>query len=165
MRTGSLLHSAAVACAIAISAGCHTLDDDRIPPMAVNIAFPSVAEWNIYGVNAALDYRYFIPERKLPTGFFYTASTYTGFGGVLLLCDVLGNPMAYDLACPVECKASTRVAIDSESHLAVCPVCGSTYDVFSLNGHPTGGIAAERGYGLRRYRVSAGSNVYMQVTY
>lgn len=148
----------------ALFCGCDSLDDDRIPPAAVNISFPTVAEWNIYGVASALDHRSFIPEKHLPKGFYYTASTYCGFGGVLLVGDVMGNPMAYDLACPVECRSGVRVAINGETNLAECPQCHSTYDVFSLMGHPTSGEAAEKGYGLRRYRVSPGrGTVYMQV--
>ena len=117
-------------CAAAACSGCHTLDDDRIPPGAVNISFPTVAEWNVYGVASALDHQRFIPEQGLPKGFFYTASTYCGFGGVLLVGDVMGSPQAYDLACPVECKSTVRVRINSEN-LAECPQCHSTYDVFS----------------------------------
>lgn len=151
-------------CAAAFLSGCDSLDDDRIPPAAVNISFPTVAEWNIYGVASALEHRSFIPEKKLPKGFFYTASTYCGFGGILLVGDVMGNPQAYDLACPVECRASVRVSVDPETHLAECPQCHSKYDVFSLQGHPTSGEAAEKGYGLRRYRVGPGrGTVYMQV--
>lgn len=149
----------------ALFCGCDSLDDDRIPPAAVNISFPTVAEWNIYGVASALDHRSFIPEKHLPKGFYYTASTYCGFGGVLLVGDVMDNPMAYDLACPVECRSGVRVAINGETNLAECPQCHSTYDVFSLMGHPTSGEAAEKGYGLRRYRVSPGrGTVYMQVS-
>lgn len=147
-----------------VGSGCNSLDDDRIPAMAVNISFPTVAQWDIYGVSSALDHRRFIPEQGLPKGFFYTATTYCGFGGVLLVGDVLGTPMAYDLACPVECKASVRVNIDSESNLAECPVCHSTYDVFSLQGHPVSGEAAQKGYGLRRYHVGPRNGVYMLIS-
>ena len=39
---------------------CHSLDDDRIPVQPVNISFATVADWNIYGVNGALEWRRFI---------------------------------------------------------------------------------------------------------
>lgn len=139
-----------------ILSACHHLDDDRIPPYPVNIAFHSVADWNFYGVGGAMDYKYFILQDRVPSGFPYIASSATGFGGVLLVCDVNGAPAAYDLACPVECRNNVRVRIDDESLTAVCPVCHSTYDVFTLGGHPLSGTAAERGYGLRRYVVSPG---------
>lgn len=150
--------------AVAMTTGCHHLDDDRIPPYPVNITFHSVADWNFYGVGGAMDYRYFILSDRVPSGFPYAASSATGFGGVLLVCDVNGTPLAYDMACPVECRNTVRVRIDDESLTAQCPVCHSTYDIFNLGGHPLSGIAAERGYGLRRYVVSPGlSSVYMVI--
>lgn len=153
-----------VAAALSLS-GCHTMDDDRIPVLPVNIAFTNTHMWTSYGVPAAMDYREFIREKQKPAGFFYTASTYTGFGGVLLVATTLGEPAAFDLACPVECKTSVRVAIDADTHLAKCPVCGSTYNVFSLNGYPVSGEAAEKHYVLRPYRVRYDTGgVYRLVT-
>lgn len=149
-----------------ISGGCHTVDDDRIPVMPVNIVFYTVADWNIYGVAGALDYKYFIREQRKPANFPYTAMTYTGFGGILLLSDVMGNAQAYDLSCPVEADKNVRVQIDDEM-LAHCPKCGSTYDVFSLQGNPVSGRAAELGYGMRHYHVAPGRDgaAYMVVSY
>ena len=157
----------AIAAFVAIIApGCHTIDDDRIPVMPVNIVFYTVADWNIYGVSGALDYKYFIRDLRQPSNFPYTAQTFTGFGGILLLTDVMGNAQAYDLSCPVEANKNIRVEIDDEM-LAHCPKCGSTYNVFSLQGHPVGGRAAELGYGMRRYHVGQGSDgvSYMVVSY
>lgn len=162
MRTALSLILLSVA---AILSGCDTLDDDRIPAAEVNISFTTVAEWNVYGVASALDYRTFIPEQHLPAGFYYTASTYCGFGGVLLVGDVMGTPQAYDLACPVECRRDVRVRINKATNLAECPLCHSTYDVFSLYGHPAGGEAADKGYGLRRYHVGPGVGSYMLIRY
>lgn len=144
---------------------CHTIDDDRVPVAAVNIVFNTVADWNIYGVAAATDYRRFIRDERIPANFPYTASTFTGYGGILLVCDVLGNPQAFDLCCPVEVKPTVRIAIDKDTQLAKCPVCGSTFDVFSLPGTPVGGKAADYGYGLRRYNVRSSANAYKTVTY
>lgn len=150
-----------------LSGGCHSIDDDRIPVAPVNIVFNTVADWNIYGVAGAMDHRSFIREKRVPSKFPYTASTYTGFGGVLLVCDVLGNPRAFDLSCPVEARQDVCVSIDEESTLACCPKCGSTYNVFSLMGHPESGPAADAGYGLRRYNVGPGrgGSAYMVVSY
>ncbi|MBD5234265.1 MAG: hypothetical protein HDS65_08835 [Bacteroidales bacterium] len=149
-------------------ASCHSLDDDRVPVQPVNIVFPTVAEWNVYsGVSGALTWNRFIRQERIPSKFPYTANTYTGFGGVLLVCDVLGNPQAFDLACPVECRQNVRVAVKvDDEHLAVCPECGSKYNVFSLMGHPVSGEAARKGYALRRYRVGPGlGGDYMVVSY
>lgn len=136
---------------------CNTLDDDRVPVAPVLIQFQSVAVWDAYGVAGAMSYRYFIKSEKQPSGYPYTALSATGFGGVLLCGDINGRPVAYDLACPVECKQSTRVRINEDALVAECPVCHSTYDVFALSGHPLSGPASKEGYGLRRYRVGGGS--------
>ncbi len=159
--------ASAVAALVLISAtACHTIDDDRIPVVPVNIVFNTVADWNVYGVAGAMDYKYFIREQRKPANFPYTASTYTGFGGILLVTDVMNNPHAYDLSCPVEAENNVRVAIDDEM-LARCPKCGSTYDVFSLQGHPVSGRASELGYGLRHYHVGPGraNSAYMVVSF
>ncbi len=162
-RLLALLASAAL---LLTSTACHTLDDDRIPPATVNIAFATVAEWNVYGVSGAMDYRVFSREERLPSGYPFLATTHTGYGGVLLVADVLGSPRAFDRACPVECRSNVRVEIDSKTNHAVCPVCHSEYDVFSLGGHPVAGEAARKGYGLRPYRVGPGrSGTYMLISY
>lgn len=156
----------AVAAIVFIFTSCHTIDDDRIPVHPVNIVFNTIADWNVYGVAGAMDYKYFIREQRKPANFPYTANTYTGFGGILLVSDVMGNPQAYDLSCPVEAENNVRVAVDDEM-LARCPKCGSTYDVFSLQGHPVSGRATELGYGLRRYMVGPGraNSAYMVVSF
>ncbi len=154
---------AAIAILLAFE-GCDRLDDQRIPPAPVNIPFATVGDWNVSGIGGALDHRRFIKEQLIPSGYHYTAISATGFGGVLLVGDVNGQPAAYDLACPVECKRDVRVAINTEEMVAECPVCHSTYDVFSLGGYPLRGPAAEDGYGLRRYSVGPGRGDYMIVT-
>lgn len=150
--------------ALMLCVSCHRLDMDRIPPMPVHITFQTQAQWTIYGTPSALDHRSFIVEERKPADFPWTASTFTGYGGVLLVGNVLGDPQAFDLACPVECRQSVRVFINADLE-AECPVCGSRYDVFSLGGHPIGGPAARDGYGLRPYRVGPGRTDFMTVSY
>ncbi len=61
--------------------------------------------------------------------------------------------MAYDLACPVECRRDVRVYIDAENRLeAVCPECGSRYNVMTGGGAPVYGKARSLNYGLTRYQ-------------
>lgn len=152
------IRQAAVAAAVALlTAGCTHIDDDRIPPSPVRIAFNTVGEWNIYGVGGAGDYRYFIKQDRIPDGYPYTVATYTGFGGVLLICDIHNNPVAYDLACPVECRADVRIRVVKEDLKAECPVCHSIYDIVTNHGQPLSGPAAEKHYGLRKYYVGPGS--------
>ena len=44
-----------------------------------------VAEWNVYGVSGAMDYRVFSREERLPAGYPFLATTHTGYvvGGFL----------------------------------------------------------------------------------
>lgn len=155
------LRATVLASTLALSAAaCHHLDDDRVPLMPVGLSFTTQADWQLYGTPAALDARLFVkqgqPQQWMPQNYPYTALSETGYGGVLLVCDVLGNPKAFDAACPVELKRDVRVFINADNE-AECPQCHSTYDVFSLDGHPIGGRAANEGWGLRRYYVSPGT--------
>lgn len=151
--------------AIAATSGCHTVDDNRITVSPVKIAFQTQSQWELYGVSGALDTRRFIKQERLPANFPYTSLTYTGLGGVLLAGDIHGNPIAYDLACPVERSASIRIIVDTEANNAYCPKCGSVYDIFTNYGHPLSGKAAQEGYGLQRYIVAGGmQGEYMTVS-
>ena len=153
----SIVAAALTAAAIVLLPSCNKLDDDRIPPVPVSIVFQTQGMWESYGVPGATDYREFIASKRLPAGFPYTAMTYTGFGGVLLVCDILGDPQAFDLSCPVEARQDTRIAIDRDENVARCAVCGSTYDVFGNYGTPLSGPAVDMHYALTRYHVNRGS--------
>lgn len=147
------------------SAGCQTVDDDRIPSVAVNLNLASEPLWNTYGVAVFGDSRTFIRQLGEPRDFPYTDKTLTGYGGLLIVCGMnpytleAGVPMAYDLSCPVECKPDVRVGMHTDGALpfAVCPVCGSHYDVVERGGAPTSGPALQHKYGLRRYEVRPGA--------
>ena len=146
-------------------AACHRIDDQRIPPAPVRLQFYTVAEWNTYGVVGALNYRRYIKDQRIPSNFPYTAMSHTGFGGLLIAGDILGAPRAYDLSCPVECRADVRIVVDDDALNAFCPKCGSVYSIFTNYGQPLSGPAAELGYGLQKYYVGAGSQgEYMIVT-
>ncbi|MDE6301507.1 MAG: hypothetical protein K2M19_07305 [Muribaculaceae bacterium] len=135
--------------------GCHQIDNHRLPVAYVNLQFWTAADWDIWGVTGAGQHRRFIIQELVPSGFPYPASATTGLGGILLCSTYLGEPVAYDLACPVECRANVRVFINENSE-AECPVCHSRYDVFEKLGHPISGPAMEQGYGLEVYRVGPG---------
>jgi len=146
--------AAAVITAAALCS-CHHVDNKRLPVTQVNIEFRTQADWVTYGVPGAADHRRFIRQERIPANFPYTVSTYTGFGGVLLCNTFLGEPVAYDLACPVECNSTVRVAINDDL-LAECPRCHSTYNVFEGMGNSVGGPAARDGYGLQIYHCGPG---------
>ncbi|RLT77311.1 hypothetical protein D7V95_03975 [bacterium J10(2018)] len=137
---------------------CSHVDDDRIPAVGVNIALDNPGYWNTFGVHALGQYRYFIKNEGIPSEFHYTALTFTGFGGVLLVTDIYNQPLAYDLACPVEMKPTVRISYNPDNLRARCSSCGSEYDVSEFNGSPVSGAAYEKKYGLRRYRVIPSSS-------
>ncbi|MDE6310255.1 MAG: hypothetical protein K2L96_00360 [Muribaculaceae bacterium] len=165
MKISSLLK--ALLCALCITAvSCDNLDDTRVPAMPVHLVFQSVADWNAWGPGGAVDSRRFILNNgeRVPAGYPFTALDRTGYGGLLVLQDVNGQTLVYDLSCPVECKTTVRVKVDAETLTAECPQCHSTYDVFSLYGHPLSGPAAKHGYGLRRYHATQGLSPYMVIS-
>lgn len=58
---------------------------------------------------------------------FYAAGTRLGYGGVLIFRDYDGVLHACDLACPVE--ANESVTVEVSMPYAVCPKCGTKYDL------------------------------------
>ena len=139
--------------------GCNGVDDDRIPRMPVNINLSDPGVWSRYGVFGFGDARYFVKTLGEPSGFFYSGETATGFGGVLLVRGMdpfsadTDVPLSYDLACPVECDPNIRVRVDASTFEAICPVCGSHYDVTMAGGSPVSGpaLTGSKKLGLRRY--------------
>lgn len=154
-----LVRMAALALVVAAASlclqSCHHLDAHRINVSYVNVTFLTVGDWDFYGVSGAGQYKRFILKDKIPAGFPYTAMSSTGLGGILLCTLYTAEPVAYDLACPVECRADVRVFVN-EDHEAECPKCHSRYYIFESPGHPISGPAAEEGYALQVYRVGPG---------
>lgn len=141
-----------------LSQSCESINDDRIPALAVNINLGDPAIWNAYGVSGFGIYKYFILSENKPSGFPYNARSATGFGGILLIggMDPFTNdtniPLAYDLACPVERQSNVRVIIDETTYEAYCPLCGARYDVTMAGGAPTA-TSTQHKYAMRRYSV------------
>lgn len=156
-----------LAAVIAVAAtSCDKVDDERIPPCPVYIQFATQPDWVTYGVSGACDYKYFIKEDRVPGNYPWTALTETGFGGVLLLTDIHGDPQALDLACPIEAQRNVRVVVDTQLQKARCPRCHSVYDIFTNYGLPVEGEALRDNYALRRYHVGPGyQGQYLTVTY
>ncbi|MDE6283682.1 MAG: hypothetical protein K2L97_06810 [Muribaculaceae bacterium] len=144
----------------ALLSGCDHVDFDRVPPSNVRLSFDTRAEWDRYGTPGALDHKRFILDGNLrvPSDFPWTALTYTGYGGILLVGDVNGAPYAYDLCCPVELRRDIRIEIDPETNEAYCPSCGSRYSVYTNYGSPISGEARKLKRGLRRFNVGPGIN-------
>ena len=143
--------------------GCNKVDNRRIPFASVRIALDNDGLWSTYGVSGFGDYRRFIKSERVPANFTYTALTYTGYGGVLLVSgkqatgDGYGYPLAYDLACPVEARQNVRLKVNA-MYEAECPECGSRYNITEAMGAPVAGKALDYGYGLTRYNVNKASS-------
>ncbi len=143
-------------------AGCDSLDDDRVVGTC-RIDLSMIGTWSIYGVNSVGDYKYFVKEKRIPSNFAYTATTYTGNGGVLLI-GTTGTgtggivPAAYEMACPYCRKHSTLIAMDAATLEAYCPVCSSRFNVLLGSGQPISGPAYNKRYSLHRYRCTPSAN-------
>lgn len=167
-----ILKCLSISCLPLFMQACQTVDDERIPNMPVNISISDIGLWNTYGVSGFGSNRNFIltsSGTRIPTGFPYTTTSATGFGGVLLIegLDIYSSsvsvPLAYDLACPVERQTDVRVRINPDTFYAECPVCESVYDVTLGAGGPVSGIAATGSYkyGLKQYAcIATGSGGY-----
>lgn len=148
---------------------CDSIDNNRIPALNVQIVLNNPGLWNTYGVAGYGMSRQFIRQLGIPSYSFFTETTYTGFGGILLVMGmdpyVAGDvvPLAYDLACPVECKENIRVTYDDTNMEAVCPLCGSHYDVLMGGGALTSGPALTGSvkYALQRYSVIPSNGGYI----
>ncbi len=139
-------------------ASCNNVNNKEVPQAMVRIDLGTFALWNVYGVSGAGDYRIFDRAKRIPSNFPYNANTYTGYGGVLLMMgfDASTNtygPVAYDAACPVENRPEVSVGVDASNFEAVCPTCGSRYNVFNGAGGPMSGEAYTLKYGLRILKV------------
>lgn len=153
---------------VGATSACSSIDDERIPPTNVNVIFSTIGEWELYGVSGAGSARRFIYSERVPAGFPYKGIEGTGYGGLLLIADPLGECHVYDLACPVCSPTISRIVADTESDIAGiyrCNKCGSAYDVFAY-GTPHSGKAATSKFGLRRYNIRIiGSSPYAIISY
>lgn len=81
-------------------------------------------------------------------GYVYIA--YTGYDGLILFCN---SPtptfLAFDRGCPYDCETNTKAIINVQAGgiTAVCPVCGTTYNLYNgtINKGP-GTIALKQYY-------------------
>ena len=158
---------ACIVMAVVAAVACTSIDDNRTPSYQVYIKLNSVGLWDTYGVHGMGDHRVFSARKKLPSNFHFTANTFTGFAGVLLMMgydfttQTYNTPVAYEIACPVECRYDVTVDYNPETFEAVCPQCGSHLHVLEGGGAAVSGLAYERHYGLTRYRVTPDNGGYI----
>lgn len=161
-KVASAVRMSVASLLLLLCGSCDAIYDDVIPAMPVNINLTNSGTWNTYGVAGYGFFRYFIkyPGTVLPAGFPYNQTSYTGYGGVLLISGMdpytgeTNVPMAYDMSCPVERSQTVRVYIDTSNLDAVCEVCGSHYNVVEGAGAPLSGpaLSGPQKYKLKKYR-------------
>ena len=78
-----------------------------------------------------------------------------GFGGVLVIRNMLGEYKAFDMACPYEINPGIIVEVDNEILYAICPKCGTKYEIGISSGVPSGGPGK---HSLRQYNVIINGN-------
>ena len=139
---------------------CDTIDNKALPSYIVRIDLSGYAVWSVYGVHGMGEYRIFNRDKKIPNNFMYTVNSFTGYGGVLLMMGA-EEPMAYDLACPVEASQSIILSIDNENYEAVCPKCGSRFNPLTGDGGPVSGVAINNKVGMTRYHVNPSNGGYV----
>ncbi|MBD5236861.1 MAG: hypothetical protein HDS62_04890 [Bacteroidales bacterium] len=168
MKIISSLCTSIMLLCVMLTGGCEHTDDQRIPNVGVSINLSDAGLWSRYGVSGFGIPQYFIKSLREPSGFSYLDRTMTGYGGVLLISgwdfriDEVA-PLAYDLSCPVERKPDIRVKVDPDTFDAVCPVCGSKYDVTMGAGAPISGPARSDHFSLRRYQCLPNGGGYLIV--
>ena len=86
----------------------------------------------------------------------------TGFGGVLVYHGLSSNGtgafFAFDAACPHEASANVIVDVDESAVYAICPKCGSKFELLNGIGNPVEGPCAEEKQALKQYVVDTNGN-------
>lgn len=80
-----------------------------------------------------------------------------GYDGIILFCNGQGSYLAFDRGCPYDCETNSKAIVNVQNGgiKAICPVCGSTYSLYS--GTATGGPGS---VALKQYQTSFdGSNL------
>ena len=80
----------------------------------------------------------------------FRPNQYLGFGGIVIFHNFDDQFVAFDMACPHEIDRNTRVSVNMAGQ-AVCPKCGSTFDVGYSQGFPVKGPAR---YPMKQYHVA-----------
>lgn len=134
---------------LAVIISCTSDFKSSIPDARVNYSC-DLRQNPYYKIKTEGNFMNIEPENKY--GYSY------GYGGLVLgRCIYPDFPYyAFDAACPVEARKDVAVEVaETELGMAVCPVCGTKYD---LNG---GGfpIGVQGGEYLKRYKVIASGEI------
>jgi nitrite reductase/ring-hydroxylating ferredoxin subunit len=83
-----------------------------------------------------------------------------GYDGIILFCNGPGTYLAFDRGCPYDCETNNKAIVNviTGGIKAVCPVCGTTYSLYS--GTTTSGPGS---IALKQYQTSFdGANLTVQ---
>ncbi len=141
------------ALSVLLFSACYTNFDSSIPDYPVYLELDLTYEDN--ELNAIQAYKLYLPTSV------NQAVERTGYGGVLVYHGLssTGSSEAYyafDASCPVECKTTIRVEVDDDAINAVCPNCGTKYEIINGIGHPVEGEGTET---LKQYNVNMVGNI------
>ncbi|MBO4369770.1 MAG: hypothetical protein J5808_00220 [Paludibacteraceae bacterium] len=128
--------------------GCSTREEASSVPFG-NVMF--VIDTAVSGTDSALR------DGMLGNARLYTAKTPSslsplgsyGYSGVIVVRAYDNMLYAFDACCPHECRKDVAVTLDG--YFAVCPQCGSNFEIGNGSAIPSKGPATER---LKAYRVS-----------
>lgn len=144
-------------CTLILFFGCDKNDLDRIPNTVVRLEFDPASP--LVRLMSPFDHNIFIKKENKPDKFYYSDASATGFGGILVVRSSENDQLyAYDMACPVEVSANTRIFIDEQNLCARCEKCNSTFEIFIGSGAPMSGEANERKFFLKKYVVTPAMN-------
>jgi nitrite reductase/ring-hydroxylating ferredoxin subunit len=82
----------------------------------------------------------------------------TGYDGLILFCNGQGSYLAFDRGCPYDCETNNNAVVNIQANgiTAVCPVCSTTYSLYS--GTRTGGQGS---VALKQYQTSFDPTTYL----
>ena len=129
---------------------CADTIETRIPYRAVYLELDLT--YQDKALKAILAYKIYTPKNV------DQANEQTGFGGVLVYHGLPDAFFAFDTACPQEASSNTIVEIDESGMYAICPKCGSKFDISYGNGNPVEGPCAEEKQALKQYVVDTNGN-------
>lgn len=129
--------------------------EPSLPTYPVNLIIDLDLEWRLKAVQAHKIFN------KSNTVYQYDAQT--GMGGILIYHGFDNNGggakdayYAFDAACPYEASTNAIVEVDEDGIYAVCPKCGSKYELLNGLGNPTQGSLSTK-Y-LQHYPVNLANN-------
>jgi nitrite reductase/ring-hydroxylating ferredoxin subunit len=84
-----------------------------------------------------------------------------GYDGIILFCNGIGTYIAFDRGCPYDCETNTKAIVNVQTGgiTAVCPVCGTTYSLYS--GTTTKGPGS---IALKQYHTSFDGSTFLTVS-